>query len=78
MDYHFQVGNQVWLHINTDRLQGEGRKLKPIRYGPFTILDQVCSNDFRLYFLPYMQMYYVFNMEKFMRIMLKSLFNRAN
>ena len=65
VDYHFQVGNQVWLHINTERLQGEGRKLKPNRHGPFTILDQVGNNAFRLYFPPYMQMYYVVNVEKF-------------
>jgi hypothetical protein len=40
VDHQFQVGDQVWLHINKDRLKGEGKKLNPIRYGPFTILDQ--------------------------------------
>ena len=29
--YHdFQVGDQVWLHINKDRMKGEGNKLRPI------------------------------------------------
>ena len=64
VDHHFQVGDQVWLHISKDQLQGEGRKLKPIRYDPFTVLDQVGNNDFKLDFPPYMQMYYVVNLEK--------------
>ena len=55
--------SQVWLHISKDRLQGEGRKLKPIRYGPFTILDQVGNNALWLDFPPYMQMYSVVNVE---------------
>ena len=46
-----------------DRLQGEGKKLKPIRYGPFTILDKVGNNAFRLEFPPNMQMYSVVNVE---------------
>jgi hypothetical protein len=54
IDHHFQIGDQVWLHISKDRLQGEGRKLKPIRYGPFTILDKVGNNAFRLELPPYM------------------------
>ena len=64
MDHHFQVGDQVWIHIRKCRLQGEGRKLKPIRYGPFTILDQVGNNAFWLDLPPYMQMYSVVNVEK--------------
>ena len=63
MDRHFQIGNWVWLHISKYRLQGEGINLKPIRYGPFTILDKVGNNDFRLELPPYMQMYSVANME---------------
>ena len=63
VDHHFQVGDQVWLHISKDQLQGEGRKLKPIRYDPFTVLDQVGNNDFRLDLPPYMKMYSIFNVE---------------
>ena len=33
MEHSFQVGDQVWLYINKDRMQGEDKKLKPIRYG---------------------------------------------
>ena len=64
MDHHFQFGDQFLLHISKDRLQGEGRKLKPIRYGHFTILDQVGNNDFQLEFPPYMQIYSIGNVEK--------------
>ena len=59
----FNIGDQAWLHISKDQLQGEGRKLKPIRYGPFTILDKVGNNAFWLEFPPYMQMYSVVNVE---------------
>ena len=36
VDHKFHVGEEVWLHISKERLQGEGKKLKPICYGPFT------------------------------------------
>eukprot|EP00253_Pinus_taeda_P016464 PITA_16464 len=31
VEHNFQAGNQVWLYISKDRMQGEGKKLKPIR-----------------------------------------------
>jgi hypothetical protein len=62
--YHeFQVGDQVWLHINKDRMKGEGKNLKPIRYGPFNILEKIGTNTFRLDLPSYMQMYSVVNVE---------------
>jgi hypothetical protein len=30
VDHQFEVGDQVWLHINKDRMKGEGKKLRPI------------------------------------------------
>lgn len=39
VDDYFQVGDQFWLYISKERLQGEGKNLKPIRYGPFKILE---------------------------------------
>ena len=44
-------------------MKGEGKKLKPIRYGPFTILEKIGTNSFRLELLPYMQIYSVVNVE---------------
>ena len=38
MDHHFKVGDLVWLYINKERLKGEGKKLKSIRYGLFKIV----------------------------------------
>lgn len=35
-------------------MKGEGKKLKPIRYGPFTILENNGNNDYRLDLLTYM------------------------
>lgn len=45
--HSFQVGDQVWLYISKERLQGEGKKLKPTRYGPSKILDKIGENAFR-------------------------------
>jgi hypothetical protein len=57
------VGDQVWLHINKERLNGKRNKLKPIRYGPFTILEKIDTNTFRLDLPPYMQIYSIVNIE---------------
>lgn len=48
MEHSFQVGDQVWRHISKDKMQVEGKKLKPIRYGPFKILEKIGENAFRL------------------------------
>jgi uncharacterized protein YecA (UPF0149 family) len=54
VDHQFQVGDRVWLHISKEILKGEGKKLKPIRYGPYTILEKSGTNAFCLYLPPYM------------------------
>jgi hypothetical protein len=61
--HQFQVGDWVCLHISKERLKGEGKKLKPIRYGPFTILEKSGTKDFRLDLPPYMHIYSVVNIE---------------
>jgi hypothetical protein len=63
VDHQFQVGDQVWLHINKDRMKGEGKNIKPIWYGPFEILEKIGTNAFRLDLPSYMQMYSVVNVE---------------
>jgi hypothetical protein len=63
LDDCFQVGDEVWLYISKERLKGEGKKLKPIRYGPFKIVDKIGNNAFRLDLPPYMQMYAIVNVE---------------
>jgi hypothetical protein len=63
VDHQFQVGDRVWLHISKERLKGEGNKLNPIRYGPFTILEKRGTNAFCLDVMPYMEIYSVVNVE---------------
>ena len=63
MDHQFQVGDEVWLYISKERLQGEGKKLKPICYGPFKILEKIGNNAFKLDLSSYMQIYSVVNVE---------------
>lgn len=40
-------------------MQDEGKKLKPIRYGPFKILHKIGENAFRVDLPAYMQIYSV-------------------
>jgi len=63
VDHKFQVGDEFWLHIIKERLQGEGKKLKPIRYGPFRILEKIGDISFRLDLPSYMKIYVVANVE---------------
>ncbi|KAK1377226.1 hypothetical protein POM88_033419 [Heracleum sosnowskyi] len=60
---NFSVGDLVWLKLSKERLKGEGKKLKPLRYGPFRILDQIGDNAFKLDLPPYLGMYLVINVE---------------
>lgn len=64
IDHTFQVSDEVLLHIRRYRLQGEGKSLKPIRYGAFIIMEKIGDNAFRLDFPSYMQIYVVVNVEK--------------
>lgn len=42
-------------------MQGEGKKLKPIRCGPFSILEKIGQNAFFFDLLAYMHIYSVVN-----------------
>ena len=42
-------------------MQGEGKKLNPIRYGPFRILEKIGENAFFLDIPTYMHIYSVVN-----------------
>ena len=58
VDHKFQEGDEIWLHISKEIMQGEGKKLKPIHYGPFKILKKVGNNAFQLDFPSYMPVSY--------------------
>ena len=49
------------MYISKDRMQGESKNLKPIRYGPFRILEKIGENAFHLDLLAYMHIYSVVN-----------------
>jgi hypothetical protein len=63
VDHQFQVGDQVWLHINKEILKSEEKKNKPIHYRAFTILEKSGTNYFHLDLPPYMHIYSVVNLE---------------
>ena len=44
-------------------MKGEWKNLRPIRYGPFTILEKIGNNAFHLNLLTYTQMYSIVNVE---------------
>ena len=49
------------MYISKDKMQGEGKKLKPIRYGPFKILEKIGENSFHLDLPIDMHIYLVLN-----------------
>jgi hypothetical protein len=59
----FKVGDKFWLHMNTERLQGPGKKIKALWYGHFELLDKVGDNFYRFSLPPYMCIYLVVNVE---------------
>lgn len=63
MQRTFQVGDSVWLYLEKACLQGPNKKLKPLRYGPFKILEQYGTNAFKLDLPGYMNIYSVTNAE---------------
>ena len=44
-------------------MQGDGKNIKPICYGPFKIIKQVGNNAFQLDLPSYMKMYSIVNVE---------------
>jgi len=44
-----------------DKLKGEGKKFKPVRYGSLTVLEKIMTNAYHLDLLAYAQMYSIVN-----------------
>jgi hypothetical protein len=38
-DHKFHIGEKEWLYLCKERMQGETKKLKPLRYEPFDIIE---------------------------------------
>jgi hypothetical protein len=62
-DHKFYVGDKLWLYIYKEKLQGEIKKLNPVRYGPFEIIEQVNENAFKKKIPLYMQISSMVNVE---------------
>jgi hypothetical protein len=62
--HNFQVGDKVWLHLQKERLAGPHRKLRPLRYGPYTITKAVGENSFELSIPPFLGLHPVFNVDR--------------
>eukprot|EP00253_Pinus_taeda_P005915 PITA_05915 len=63
--HKFQVDDKVWLHLQKDRLARPHRKIRPIRYGSYTITKAVGDNDFELNIPPFLGLHPVFNVDRF-------------
>ena len=63
MQHNFQVGDKVWLHLQKECLAGPHRKLRPLRYGPYTITKAVRDNAFELSIPPFLVLHPVFNVD---------------
>ena len=60
----FQPGDQVWLHLDKKRFKSQHHKLMPIRYGPYTILDKIGENAYRLDLPPQLGIHDVINVNQ--------------
>jgi hypothetical protein len=61
--HQFQVGDKVYLHLQNNCLTEPHQKLRPLRYGPYTITKVVGSNAFELNTPPFLGMHPVFNVD---------------
>jgi hypothetical protein len=61
--HKFQVGDKVWLHLQKERLIGPHRKLRPLRYGLYTITKAMGDNAFELNIPPFLGLHPVFNVD---------------
>ena len=61
--HKFEVGDKVWLHLPKEHLTGAYRKLKPLRYGPYTITKAVGDNSFELNIPPFLGLHPVLNVD---------------
>jgi hypothetical protein len=57
------MGDRVWLHLNKEKLQGPGKKIKDLWYGPFEVLEKVGDNSYRLSLPLYMHIYSLVKVE---------------
>jgi len=59
----FRVEDRVWLQLNKEGLQGFGKKIKALQYGPFEVLEKVGDNAYKFSLPPNMCIYLVVNVK---------------
>ena len=64
MQHNFQVGDKVWLHFQKEHLTGPHRKIRSLRYGPYTITKAIGDNAFELSIPPFLGLHPVFNVDR--------------
>jgi len=57
----YQPGDRVWLHLDKKHFKGQHHKILPIRYGPYTILQKVGENGYKLDLPPQLGIHNVIN-----------------
>ena len=63
MPHKFQVGDKVSLHLQKEHLTGPHQKLRPLRYGSYTITKAMGDNSFALNIPPFLGLHPVFNVD---------------
>ena len=58
------MGDKVWLHLQKECLTGLHYKLRPLRYGPYTITKAVGKNAFELSIPPFLGLHPMFNVDR--------------
>ena len=55
------MGDKVWLHLEKEHLVGIHRKLRSLRYGPYTITKAIGDNVFEISIPPFLGLHPVLN-----------------
>ena len=61
--HSFQIRDQVWLHLKKECFIGPYQNMKPLPYGPYSILKQIGENDFQLDIPARLGLHLVFNVD---------------
>ena len=64
MPHKVQVGDKAWLHLQKECLTRAYRKLRLLRYGPYTITKALGDNAFELNIPPFLGLHPVFNVDR--------------
>ena len=61
--HSFLIGDQLWLHLKKEHFIGPYKNMKPLRYGPYSILKHIGENTFQLDIPAWLGRHLVFNVD---------------